>query len=146
MLLRHNGWKVAIMPNGYTPGPLGRFVSVAGNTIMVRVPGFHQRNFHGSEMDRALSYRDLLCDQVGIDPAAPRYGENRKWIGPKATKTNDLPLGVTQTICHKTGVLYYRAYWMEKGRQKTRSFSAKKYGDAAALEKAIATRERNAPK
>lgn len=40
-------------------------------------------------------------------------------------------IGVQRIICTKTGTLYFRASWMENGKQKYKSFNTNKFGKNA---------------
>ena len=89
----------------------GKYITASGTTLMVRVPGFKQLNFHVSNADLAMSMRDNQMAEAGIKPI-----DNVKVIcgvakAPRKNKKDpDLPQYISSFIDHRTGNEYLRAF------------------------------------
>lgn len=126
-----------------------RFIQRTGNTLMVRVTGFPQKNFHISLINEAIAHRDSLCSQAGIDPHKPFTHKNlRTHTKTYASKSNGLPVGIGVNITkYKTaqgGVSVYtclRAGVTIAGKTTYKSFSADRLGFDVAKQMAIDWRE-----
>lgn len=68
---------------------------------MVRVRGFKQLNFHISDLDKAIAKRNILC-QLGISTRKGSAQGCRVRTKSAATKTSDLPVGVSINVTKKT--------------------------------------------
>ena len=89
----------------------GKYIAAAGNTLMVKVPGFKQLNIHVSNANLAMYIRDNLMAKAGIKPI-----DNVKVIcgiarAPRKNKKDpDLPQYISSFIDHRTGNKYLRAF------------------------------------
>lgn len=126
-----------------------RFIQRTGNTLMVRVTGFPQKNFHISRIDEAISHRDSLCCEAGLDPNKPfTYKNSRTHTKPYASKSNGLPIGIgigyTKREPANGGTKVYtciRAGVTILGKTTYKSFSVDRLGYEVALKMAIDWRE-----
>jgi len=87
----------------------GRYISLAGQTVMVRVPGTKQLNYSMAEIDDAIAMRDQLANERGYPLTGPtrRVGKSRT---PNRNKANpELPSGVV--YIEKDDA--YQASWRE---------------------------------
>lgn len=130
-----------------------RYMSCNRTTIMVRVPGCKQRNFHKSKVQDAIKVRNLLCVSVGIDPYSKSHSPSgRIHSKPHADKKSDLPVGIclssyTKTLGDGSVQTYQRviALGLPGSNTKSKSFSVMTYGKDQAISLAIAWRERSQP-
>lgn len=126
-----------------------RFIQRTGNTLMVRVTGFPQKNFHISRIDEAIAHRDSLCRLAGLDPNKPfTYKNSRTHTKPYASKSNGLPIGIgigytkRELVCGGTKVYTcIRAGVTILGKTTYKSFSVDRLGYEVALKMAIDWRE-----
>lgn len=126
-----------------------RFIQRTGNTLMVRVTGFPQKNFHISRIDEAIAYRNALCHEAGLDPEKPFSHKNsRTHIKPYASKGNCLPIGIgvglTKRQTANGGTKVYtciRAGVTIQGKTTYKSYSVDRLGYELALKMAVEWRE-----
>lgn len=131
-----------------------RYLSCNKSTIMVRVPGCKQRNFHRSKTEEAIKTRNELCASVGLDPYAKYHPQaGRIHTQSHGDKTSDLPVGICfgqykKILADGFEQTYQRviALGFPGSNPKTKSYSVKKYGEAQAIALAIAWREQSQPK
>lgn len=129
---------------------LHRFIQRTGNTLMVRVTGFPQKNFHISRIDEAIEHRDSLCREAGLDPNKPfSYKNSRTHIKNYASKSNNLPIGIgiafTRRESVNGGTKVYtciRVGVTILGKTTYKSFSVDRLGYEVALKMAIDWREK----
>lgn len=127
-----------------------RFITRTGNTLMVRVTGFSQANFHISLIKEAIAYRDSLCRQAGLDPHKPFTHKNaRTHTKTYASKSNGLPIGIGVNYTNyknaQGGVTVYtclRASVTICGKTTYKLFSADRLGFEVAKKMAIDWREK----
>lgn len=126
-----------------------RYMSCNNSTIMVRVPGCKQANFHRSRSKDAIQKRDKLCRLVGLDPYSKTPSQaGRIHIYSHADKKSDLPVGLcfsqeTRTLADGSEKTYRRvvAIGHPGSQPKTKSFSVQKYGEEQAVAMAIEWRD-----
>ncbi len=122
-----------------------RYMTSNSSTIMVRVPGFKQYNFHKSKLEEAIETRDRLCHSIGRDPYENfSFSARRTHTKSHSDKKSSLPVGIS--LCTQRKMLAdgseteYKiivAIGCRGSIPKTRAFSIIKYGKQEALEKAI---------
>lgn len=125
-----------------------KYITVAGNTAMVRVRGFKQRNFHISDYDKAIAHRNILCSQLGISVQQGATQGCRVRVQKNSSKLSDLPVGISMSVtkrkladgslstysCIRAGVTIY-------GKTTIKMFSIEKLGYEKAKRKAISWRK-----
>lgn len=127
-----------------------KYIHIGSTTIMVRVTGCKQKNFHHTQLSEAISYRDALCKQKGIDPYNNQNATRRLHTTPHKDKTSDLPVGFSISLTKRrlqdgTEAIYsaVRTYKMIKGKTVAKQFSVELFGYNEALRRAIKWRKKN---
>lgn len=126
-----------------------RYMSCNNSTIMVRVPGCEQRNFHKSKVQEAIALRNENCILVGLDPYSKKHSQmGRKHTKSHADKNSDLPVGICMSsykvkLADGSEQYYQRviANVLRGGGAKKKSFSVMKYGMERSVALAIAWRD-----
>lgn len=131
-----------------------RYIQDTGESIMVRIPGQKQKNFHRSLLNEAIAYRDGVCKEIGLDPYIPFSHKNSRFHQKsKANKKSDLPVGIcitTKKISLVKGgekvQTSVRAGITINGKTTYKVFSADKYGFDRATKMAILWRAKQMKK
>ncbi|WP_345870294.1 hypothetical protein [Shewanella algae] len=131
-----------------------RYMSCNRSTIMVRVPGCKQRNFHKLKAQEAIKFRDKLCILVGRDPYAKSHHQaGRIHTQPHSDKSSELPAGIClasykRVLADGSEQTYQRviALGLPGSIPKSKSYSVMKYGKAEAIAMAIDWREKSQPR
>lgn len=126
-----------------------KYITINGSTVMVRVTGCPQKNFHISKLDEAIEYRNALCQSIGVPFSKPStHNSPRYHSKPHARKSSDLPVGLTYSVTRKklangTESIYtaIRAGVTINGKTYYKHFSVDTYGHSAAVNKAITFRK-----
>ena len=115
---------------------------------MVRVRGFKQVNFHIADLNKAIAHRTILCSQLGISTHMGSAQGCRVRTKSTATKTSDLPVGVSISVTKKAladgSISAYRcirAGVTIDGKTLIKMFSVEKLGFEMAKRKAIKWRK-----
>lgn len=125
-----------------------KYITVTGNTVMVRVRGFKQVNFHIADLNKAIAHRNILCSQLGISVFKGSAQGCRVRTNSAATKTSDLPVGISMNVTKKAladgSISVYRCIRASvtiDGKTFIKSFSVEKLGFEQAKKKAIKWRK-----
>lgn len=123
--------------------PFGKYISLSGTTLMVRVPGDRQRNYPIRHARAAMAARDAIAASLGLTlTLRNERGRITKRVS-KSKRSVGLPCGVS--FCESTqdfGVIW-REGPINARVTKRRSFSISTYGtEARAREVAIAWRKK----
>lgn len=127
-----------------------RFITSNKSTIMVRVPGCKQKNFHKSKLQEAIKARDALCLLVGLDPASKySFKGKRTHTHSHSDKKSNLPVGIFSCFKRKalvdgTEKLYESivAIGHSGSKPKAKTYAVTKYGRHEDVAKAIEWRRK----
>ena len=126
-----------------------KYITQTGNTLMVRVRGFKQENFHISLLEKAIARRNILCSQAGLGvKTGTIHVAHRVRKAPNKNKSSDLPIGLSLSVTKKrlsdgSGSTYtcIRAEFTMHGTTKYKMFSVERLGFEKAKKYALRWRK-----
>lgn len=125
--------------------PFGRYISLAGRTLMVRVPGDRQRNYPLSHAKGAMAARDAIAASLGLSQSllVPAHSARQTKKASKSKLSVGLPSGVSFCESHQAFGVCWREGPPGSRITRYRSFSISTCGsEARAREAAIAWRKK----
>lgn len=126
-------------------GAFGRYISLTGSTLMVRVPGDRQRNYPLRHSRAAMLARDAIAASLGLthNLSRPSHVGRQTKRASKSKLSAGLPSGVSFSEKYQLFGVCWREGPLGNRTTRYRSFSISTYGSKSrACKEAISWRNK----
>ncbi|PTH79053.1 hypothetical protein DAA48_21690 [Aeromonas veronii] len=126
-------------------GAFGRYISLTGSTLMVRVPGDRQRNYPLRHSRAAMLARDAIAASLGLthNLSRPSHVGRQTKRASKSKLSDGLPSGVSFSEKYQLFGVCWREGPLGNRTTRYRAFSISVYGtESRAREAAISWRKK----
>ncbi|MEM0550189.1 MULTISPECIES: AP2/ERF family transcription factor [Aeromonas] len=111
--------------------PFGKYISLTGTTLMVRVPGDRQRNYPIRHARAAMAARDAIAASFGLTVTLQNERGRKTRRANKSKLSIGLPSGVSFCESHQAFGVVWREGPVGSRTTRFKSFSISTYGTEA---------------